>query len=221
MSSRREPKRTSATDQERIARVSAPMPQLQLSDFNLPNAAAGFVLPALIRAFVENVSALRACVEVGGALVAQADAKAHEAEVMQVVQDALQLAQNLKALAGWIYPRKVVPVEEALRKAEAFRELGDDWVGSMCSALQTFPEGAPPRMRRSHIDAFEFMLQSQKNTLGMAVPKFCTCGGEHTARCRERLKTGVRGLKKILRKHAPDLVFQYESLHPNRDKKAD
>lgn len=200
--------------------MNAPMRQLRPSDFNLPNAADGHVLPALIHAFVENMSALHSCVDAARALASRSDVKDHEAEVMELVREAAQLTQNLKVLVDWIYPRKVMPIEEALTKAEAFRELGDDWVESMCSALQTFPEGAPPRMRRSHIDAFEFMLQSKKNTLGKAVPKFCTCGGDHTARCRERLKTGVRGLKKMLRKHAPHLVLQYESLHPNRDKKA-
>jgi hypothetical protein len=193
--------------------------RLPPSDLNGPNDLNRSVLPALNDAFVKNISAFRVRIEAAGALATRSGAKAHEAEAMQLVRDALRLAQNLEALARWIYPRKALPVEEAVSKAPAFRELGDEWVESMCTAMQKFPEGAPPKMRQAHIDAFEFMLQSKKNSLGRAVQKFCTCGGEHTARCRQRLKTGVRSLKKMLRKYAPDLVSRYSSLHPYRGKK--
>ena len=87
------------------------------------NDSNRLVLPALTDAYVENINALHACAEACRALAAQSDAKAHETEAEQLVQDALQLVQNLKALGRWIYSRKVLPIEEALRKAEALREL--------------------------------------------------------------------------------------------------
>jgi hypothetical protein len=193
--------------------------RLRPSDLHEPDDSNRSVLPALSHAFAENLSALRVCAQAGGALATRSDKKAHEAEAMQLAQDALRLAQNLKALARWIYPRKVLPLEEAVSKAQAFRELGDEWVESMCRALQTFPEGAPPRTRQSHIDAFEYMLQSKKHSLGRATREFCTCGGDHTEKCRERLKTGIRSLKKMLREYAPDLVTRSDSLHADRGKK--
>ena len=189
---------------------------LQPSDFGLSDDSNRLVLSALSRAFIENLSEFHARVEAAGVLAVRSDAKIHESEVMQLLQDGDRLAQNLKELARWIYRRKALPFEEAVRRAKDFKALGDDWVEQMCTGLQKLSEGAPPRMRRSHIDAFEFMLQSKENTLGTAMLRFCTCGGRHTAKCRQRLKTGVRSLKKVLRKYAPDLVSRYDSLHPDR-----
>jgi hypothetical protein len=192
--------------------------RLQPSDFNLSNDESRPVLFALSHAFVENMSAFFASAQAASALAARSDKEAHETQVLQLVEDCVRFARNLKALLSWIYPRKVLPIEEAVLRAQALKELGDDWVESVSKAMQKFPEGAPPRMRQLHIDVFEFMLQSKKNSLGLAVRKFCPCGGTHTLKCRQRLKTGVRSLKKMLRHYAPDLVSRYDSLHPNRDR---
>ena len=37
-----------------------------------------------------------------------------------------------------------------------------------------------------------------------------------TSRIEQNLKAGIVDLKKLLRKHAPDLVSRYVELHPNR-----
>jgi len=129
----------------------------------------------------------------------------------------LQLAQNADEVSHWIYTRRRLSDEDAARKAEAFRPLGDDWVKSLRSGAQKLREGKPARKRPSHILAFEFMLQSKKNSLGRTVPKFCTCGRPHGPKCAVRFKAGIRMLKKVLRKHAPDLLSRYDALHPNRN----
>jgi hypothetical protein len=135
------------------------------------------------------------------------------------VKDLVPLAESLDELTNWIFPdSKPLPVAEAIRNAQVFEELGPDWVANMFHRLQTKPVGRPNR-RRSTIEAFEFMLQSRENSQGKATLRFCNCGGKHKAQCEQALKAGIRSLKKILRKYAPDLVSQYDALHPNRDKK--
>ena len=83
------------------------MPSRLQPELHRLNDSNRLVLPALTDAYVENLNALRACAEACSALAARPDAKAHETEAEQLVQDALQLVQNLKALGRWIYPRKV------------------------------------------------------------------------------------------------------------------
>jgi hypothetical protein len=128
--------------------------------------------------------------------------------------------KNVHELSRWVYRRKALPIEEALDKAQAFKELGDKWVEDMQSRLQKLPQGKPPRKRQAHISAFEFMLHSKKNSLGMAVQKFCPCGQKHEPECYQQFKAGIHSLTKMLRKYAPDLVARYDALHPDRAKKA-
>jgi hypothetical protein len=163
------------------------------------------------------MSACAATLDRVQALAGRTRARPSPSAVKRMMADAVQFGQNALELLHWVCPPRVLSAQEANRRAEAFRELGDDWVKSMASGLQKLPEGKPARMRQSHIAAFEFMLQSKKNSLRQAVKKFCPCGGQHSEKCAERFKVGVRALKKIIRKHAPSLVSRYDSLHPNRN----
>src|SRR5258705_3176391 len=108
---------------------------------------------------------------------------------------------------------------QALDKARALKEAGleSNDVELLFENLQTRRVGAPVRRRKSFIATFEFMLASKNNSQGRATRKFCRCGKDkHGSNCEQNLKAGVRSLKNILRKYAPQLVTRYDLLHPNR-----
>jgi len=190
--------------------------RLQPSDFWLANDPKRPVPSALGRAYAENVSDLAAVVEQAAALTRASDSKTEE-DVKRLLEEAKRLAKNVAELSRWIKLPKTLSIEDATRQAEAFRELGDEWVQKLRHSMQKLSEGKPARRRQSHILAFEFMLQSKNNSLGEATKKFCSCGNKnHHTKCSGRFKTGIRVLKKVLRKYAPDLVIQYDLLHPDR-----
>ncbi len=189
--------------------------------FSLPDDPSHPVIYALSLACTENWNAF----EIVSRLGAQADyppeERISEAEAVRRMEIAVSHIKNVVEIMGWILYRKAaLSAEEAAQRVSAFRELGEDWVEEMSSRLQRLPQGAPPKRRQSHVSAFEFMLQSKEHSLGKAVPKFCTCGGSHDAECRQNLKAGIHVLSKLLRKYAPELVAQYNALHPDRAKKS-
>jgi hypothetical protein len=191
--------------------------RLQPSDFGLADDPKRPVLSALGRACADNMSDLAAVVEQARALATAPDLKTGEAEVMRLLEKAKRHIQNVAELLRWIKLRKALSIEDATRQAEAFRELGDEWVQKLRHSMQTVSEGKPAIKRESHIRAFEFMLQSQNNSLGKATKKFCSCGNKrHDTNCPSRFKSGIRALKKVLRKYTPHLAMQYDSLHPDR-----
>jgi hypothetical protein len=192
---------------------------LQPSDFGLPNDPARPVLSALSRAFLENFNAFRTTVTEASDLDTQSPRKVNEAVVVRLMENARLHLENAEELSRWIFHSKVLPLEKAFSNAQTFRELGNDWVEAMFSRLQKLPQGAPPRKRQAYINAFEFMLQFKRNSLGLAVRKFCSCGKEHEPKCYQRFKAGIHSLTKTLRKYAPELVARYSVLHPDRAKK--
>jgi hypothetical protein len=193
--------------------------RLQPSDFGSADDPKRPALSALGRACADNMSDLATVLEQAKVLATAPDPKTGEAEVMRLLEKAKRLIQNVAELLRWIKLRKALSIEEATRQAEAFRELGDEWVQKLRHSLQKLPEGKPARKRHSHIQAFEFMLQSKNNSLGKATKKFCSCGNtRHETKCSDRFKTGIRALKNVLRKYAPDLVDRYNSLHPDRQR---
>jgi hypothetical protein len=223
VSSRRKPQGTIERDRAENARVKAPEPRLQPSDFGLSNEASRPVQSALIRAFVESFLELAAIIENARALANQSAVPTHEAEVLRVLEDANRLAENVKELSGWVYPPRIpMAFTEAVGKADALNQAGlePDRVEQLFRILRKRPVGAPAKRRQSFIGAFEFMLESKKHSQGQATRKFCSCGKQtHDPQCEHNLKAGVRGLKEILRKYAPELVNRYDSLHPDRAKK--
>lgn len=140
-----------------------------------------------------------------------------------MVTNSLRFAENLKQLTDWIYlQRTPLAFEDAMDRAHILKEAGaeSDDVEKLFQLLQKRPVGAPAKRRQSFVTAFEFMLESKENSQGQATRRFCSCGKkEHTPQCEYNLKAGVRSLKKILRKYAPELVTRYDALHPNRAKK--
>ena len=148
------------------------------------------------------------------------DEQPSESEVVQMALSVVAYSKSFNEILGWnVAPRRPLGIEEATVKAQQFAELGQDYVEDMASLLQQRPAHRPSKRRQSHIAAFEFMLASKRNTLGQAVRKFCPCGGSHDTKCRANLKAGIRVLKKVLGRYAPELVDQYDVLHPDRHTK--
>jgi hypothetical protein len=128
---------------------------------------------------------------------------------------------NFAELLDWLYPaRKAMSVEEALTQAQSWQQNGvpSDFVIEMFPRLLKRDIGAPHK-RELYIAAFELQLRSKDMSLGKVTRKLCPCGGEHGPKCEQNLKAGIRSLKRLLRKYAPDLLSRYEALHPDRAKK--
>lgn len=193
------------------------VPVLRASDFGLPEDPSRPVLFALSHSFLDNLEKSVAIVRKAHASISQ---PTDEADIQQMMTTALAYMKNADELRRWIYRRKVLPSDEAFRRAQDVRELGEEYVTDMFSRLQKFRPGAPPKRREAYVASFEFMLQSKKNSLGQAVRKFCLCGQKkHDRRCSQRFKAGIHNLTKLLRKYAPELAVRYDELHPDRAKK--
>ena len=176
------------------------------------------VLSAFHRTCAEDWNAFVATVS--EAAERSADKRLTESDAVKMIECAHEHLKRVAEVLRWILRPKRLESERALQSAERFRELGSDWVEAMASRLQKLPQGAPPKKRQSHIDAFEYMLQSKSNSMGKAVRKVCPCGEKrHGAVCHRNLKAGIHELTKTLRKYAPELAAQYELLHPDRAKK--
>ena len=188
------------------------------ADFNLPNDLSRPVMFALGRASFEKWTAIAETTDALKQLAIHPEREGAEADAKKLMKTVIQLLETVNELGRWIYCVRALPIEEAFTKAQTFKELGNDWTERLCALLQKLPQGSPPTRRQVHINAFEFMLQSRTNSLGKATKKYCPCGKKHTEKCYEGFKTGIRSLKKILRKFAPDLVTQYDALHPDRAK---
>jgi hypothetical protein len=195
---------------------------VQPSEWNLSIDPSRPVLAALGRAFVDNFNALMATIQEATELAEHKPARMEESEIVRRAHKALGFAENVSELADWVYSSRLpLPFEEAFEKAQLLKKLGADadWVKMSLSDLQKRRIGRP-HQRQVYVRAFEFQLQSKKNSQGPATRKFCPCGEKaHTAKCEQNLKAGMRSLKKVLRKYAPELVLKYESLHPDRAKK--
>ena len=195
---------------------------LQLADLFLKDDPSRPVQSCLSRLCLENVNAALSAVRA----LPRDPSTTTWVEVESVVQPAaestIQYLKNAEELMDWIYPcSRPLSFAEAFRKARELSEFGADanQVEVTFSGLQKRPVGRP-HQRQSFIRAFEFQLQSKRNTQGQATRKFCLCGKtQHDARCEQNLKAGMRSLKKVLRRYAPELVTRYEALHPDRAKK--
>jgi hypothetical protein len=195
--------------------------ELLREDFNLPNDPTHPVMFALGRAALEKRTAIAETTDALRRLATDLEREGAEADAKKLMKTVIQLVENVNELGRWIYCVKALPAEEAFAKAQTFKELGNDWTERFCARLQKLPQGSPPKRRQAHIDAFEFMLRSRTNSMISATKKYCPCGKKHNKKCYASFKTGIRGVKKILRKFAPDLVTQYDALHPDRAKPGD
>jgi hypothetical protein len=198
----------------------------QLSDLNLPEDASRPVQTALSRAYLDNISASLDATNHGLAIlgnpptIPQGDTAQ---ELHQFYVTSLQSGKTALELSNWVYPPKPpLSFVQALNAVQPLKDVAgaDPYrLKKLFADLQRRPIGRP-HQRQTFIRAFEFMLLSKANSQGQAVKKFCRCGAQaHTVKCEQALKAGMRSLKKVLRKHAPDLVSRYDVLHPDRSKK--
>ncbi len=191
---------------------------LQVAELGLPNDPSRPVIFALSHAFLENFNAGLSLMWQAIALASPRPGKADESEIVRTLNSAIPYLRNVVELLDWMYPpRTPVNLMEAIKKAQELSQMGDerDDLEPLIVGLQKRPVGRPHK-RQSFVLAFEFQLQSSANSQGKAMRKFCPCGKAHSANCEQNLKAGLRSLKTVLRKYAPELVSQYEALHPNR-----
>jgi hypothetical protein len=225
VSSRSKRQGTAGRHRARSVRPEAPKPRFGPSHFGLPNDSTATVKSALDIALIENINAMTATLEEALALARPSAAPADRADAIRMVRDSLPIVRSANELSDWVsLPRRPMAFDEALRKAQTLAgpSPNSDEVELWLRSLRTRSVGAPARRRESFISAFEFMLQSKGNSQGVATRKFCECGRQnHDVNCERNLKAGIRSLKKVLRKHAPELLTRYDSLHPDRAKKAD
>ena len=165
-------------------------------------------------------AALNTVIKAGAKLNRPPAERLTEAEAVEMLQSASAHMKSAGEILRWIVPPKPpLAPEEAAKAVQQFSELGQDWIDQLASKLQKLPAHRPSKRRQSHIAAFEFMLGSKKNSLGQAVLSFCPCGGSHDRKCHANLKRGIHDLKRVLRRYAPELVDQYDALHPDRHTK--
>ena len=194
---------------------------LQPAELGLPNDPSRLVTFALGRALVENWNAFLSTVIEATQLAQESPQRIDEAEAVRRMDIALGFVKNARELVDWVYlSNRPLPFTEAFSHAQRLKEVGydADWVKATLTGLQKRPVGRP-HQRQLFINAFEFQLEAKRNSQGQATRKFCPCGKAHTAKCEQNLKAGMRSLKKVLRKYAPELVSKYEELHPDRAKK--
>jgi hypothetical protein len=117
-------------------------------------------------------------------------------------------------LGEWLYvsgrPR---PFDEAIQWAQTLRNIMDP--KETFARLQKRKVGAPNKYR-TYTDVFEFMLQGPDVSLGQARHRF---NPPLPKESEPSLKAGIRLLKKLLRVEAPELLAEYESLHPDKARK--
>lgn len=196
---------------------------LQLSDLNLKEDPSRPVQSRLSHLCLENLNAGLSAFSSVGALPRDplTTPSAEVERVRQLANDAIQHLKIACELVDWVYPAaRPLSFAEALGKARELTESGadTDWVKAFFSGLQKRPVGRP-HQRQLFVRAFEFQLQSKKNSQGQATRRFCPCGNKHTTKCEQNLKAGIRSLKRVLRRYAPELVTRYEALHPDRAKR--
>ena len=202
------------------------MPSLsQLSDLGLPEDNSRPVQTVLSKACLEKFNAGFTAVEAAQRAKEQRGILGRaetERMVTELVQAAKQSFGTALELMDWVYPLgRPMQFVDAIGKAQFLIHLGADseFVEPIFADLQSRPVGRPHH-RQAFVRAFEFMMLSKANTQGRATKRFCPCGAKaHCAKCEQNLKAGMRSLKKVLRKHAPDLVSKYDILHPDRAKK--
>jgi hypothetical protein len=194
---------------------------LQVAELGLPNDPSRPVMFALGHAFLENFNAGFSSMWEAIALASPGPGKADESQITRTLLDAIPYLQNVLELSDWMYPpRTPVTLMQAVDRAQELLKMGAERADleQLIVGLQKRPAGRP-HQRQLFINAFEFQLEARRNSQGQATRKFCPCGKAHTAKCEQNLKAGMRSLKKVLRKYAPELVSRYEELHPDRARK--
>lgn len=149
----------------------------------------------------------------------KSNAKHDEASMKALAKQVEQLAEDVNELASWLYPpRPKMTLEQIVQARETLIPLclSPNLMNEILVPLQRREVGPPRNKRALYVRAFELMLQPAPMSFGRVMSKLCECGKPHSASCRQRFQTGIRGVKVVLRKYAPEFVEQYDALHPDR-----
>lgn len=138
------------------------------------------------------------------------------AEIARLIAHVNERLQVMVESGPWLFgDRQPLTPVKALRFAQVLSDEPELAV-EMFARLQKRKVGSPPTKYVTYLVIFELMLQSNAMSLGRARQKLKPPLPREN---EPSLKAGIRNLKTLLRKHAPDFVARYESLHPDKAKK--
>jgi hypothetical protein len=203
-----------SVQREATREVALPM---HLAHFGLSENPARPVHSILARAFVKYTNDMFAAVYEADRL-AESEDPVTRAKFDEEFTHILKLNKEIDELRKWIYPSRapLSPGEAFSRIASVASTFDDpDLAADLQNALQKREVGRPNRYL-TYVKVFELMLQGRSVSFGIARRKLHP---QLARECEPVLKAGVRALKRLLRRHAPDLVSQFEALHPDRAKK--
>jgi hypothetical protein len=143
-----------------------------------------------------------------------------EAKLEERLKQITKLINEMQELCRWLIPDRIpLSGQEALRSIRRLitsnYSTNVELASAVLPALQKRQVGRPNK-RVTYLAVFDVMLEGSHMSLGKARLKF---GRQLTQENVAGLKTGLRDLKQLLRIYAPELVLQFERMHPNRDKK--
>jgi len=190
------------------------------SDLGLVESADTPALNALIHAYMERVNVIFPAITRAAELLEKPEAKTAVTEKLLSLGP---MVEELKELGAWLYPtRRRLTTDETVSCALQLQRDGveSEAIQHMISGLQEIPAGRP-RKRERCVEVFDLMLQSQRMSRRKAIQKlYPHLSAEDISRAHleESIKAGIGGLKKVLRKYAPELLTQYDRLHPDRAK---
>jgi hypothetical protein len=143
------------------------------------------------------------------------DDLAEMARLSEQIEQIAELSKTINELGKWIHSS-----QRPLTKVEAWSRairLGDaEFAPDIFTDLQKRKVGRSSNRYPTYVRVFELMLQGRNVSIGIARQKIRPPLAKGEA---PGLKAGILRLKKLLQKHAPDLVSRYEELHPDRAKK--
>jgi len=171
------------------------------------------VSSAICRKLVENFEvALLSVVE--GLELAKRHSDVSEAtlkEITRLLEKALESLERTQELAEWLPQDITWPLDDALQwtrsKSNNLPEAAE-----ILSRLARRKVGRPNK-NRLYLAVFELMLQGPDTSLGIARRNVQPPISQEN---EPGLKAGIRKIKRLLRKHAPEFVIQFETLHPDR-----
>jgi hypothetical protein len=171
---------------------------------------------AICRALVENFkTALLSAVE--GQELAQREGDVSDAtlkEVARLFDKALMCLERTQELSKWL-PRTVTwSLDDAMQWART-QSKNIPEAAKIMSRLARRNVGRPNKYPM-YLAVFELMLQGPAISFGVARKKVQPPISQEN---EPGLRAGVRKVKELLRTYAPELVSQFEALHPNRAKK--
>ena len=193
--------------------------QFKPSDFNLIEDSEHRVRTALNRAYVDRFYELLGSFEAVKTAANYPETEESQAILKAEGERLHRAASDFAELQEWVYPpTEPKTQEQALPFYPSLLQSGWDRATSsqIIGGLQKRSVGAPPKKRLMYVDAFERMLRPRA-TLGKVMNKLCDCGNkvQHSG-CTKKFQAGIGSVKKLLRKYAPELVAEYDKLHPDR-----